>query len=103
MLRKVIRNGFARRDTQNEEWSYLITNNQLLDICKTEDIKSHVNKLRQRYLAHVIRLPDDSLTKRLAFNNEKITKPGRQINYITGTIGDESIHEFARRAKMRIV
>jgi len=99
MLRKMIRNGFARRNSQNEEWNYNITNNQLLVKCKTDDIKSYVIKLRQRYLAHIIRLPDESL----AYNNERVTRPGRQINYITGTIGDESIHEFARRARMRIV
>ena len=99
----MIRNGFARRNSQNEEWNYNITNNQLLVKCKTDDIKSYVIKLRQRYLAHIIRLPDVSLAKRLAFNDERMTRPGRQINYITGAIGDESIHEFARRARMRIV
>ena len=81
MLRKMIRNGFARIDTQNKEWSYLYTNRSLLEICKTETIQSYVTRLKQRYLGHLIRLKDDSLIKRLAFNSNKMTRPGQQINY----------------------
>ena len=54
MLRKMVRNGFARRNTENEEWGYIFTNRNLLEMCKTEKIDSYVTKLKQRYLGHLI-------------------------------------------------
>ena len=101
MLRKMVRGGFNRRNADAEEWSFKITNLQLLEICKTESIESFIKRQQQKYLAHLIRQTDDSITKRAAFNNNVVKRPGRQITFIKSALGSEMmIHEFAQQAKL---
>ena len=67
MLRKMVRNGFHRKEDQ---WSYKITNEHLLRICKTETIDNFVYKLKTRYLAHIIRCDDEAITEQVVLNEE---------------------------------
>ena len=55
MLRKMIRRGFERRNGDENDYSFLITNHELLQICKTEDVITHVEKQQTKYLAHIAR------------------------------------------------
>ena len=75
MIRKMVRKGYRRkRDT----WSFVLTNEQLLQIGKTEDLKSFIAKQQKRYLAHTIRRDDSSLAKKLLFSYSRSTR-GRQL------------------------
>ena len=50
MLRKLVRNG-CRRD----KFRYVMSNDEILETCKTTDIKSFVSKQQASYLGHLAR------------------------------------------------
>ena len=74
MLRKLIRNG-----SKTEEFRYIYSNEQILRFCDTTDIPTYVAKQQESYLGHLARQPNHCLTKRLLFNDDKRTKPGRPL------------------------
>ena len=75
MIRKMVRKGYRRK---GDTWSFVLTNEQLLQIGKTEDLKSFIAKQQKRYLAHTIRRDDSSLAKKLLFSYSRSTR-GRQL------------------------
>ena len=79
MLRKMIRRGFERRNRDENDYSFLITNDEVLQISKTEDVISHVEKQQTKYLAHIARRSNANTAKRLLFNDDKNLKRGRPI------------------------
>ena len=56
----------------------LLTNNDLHNICKTEEINAFVLRQQKKYLAHLTRQPNWALSKRLLFNDNKSRKLGPQ-------------------------
>ena len=72
MLRKLVRNG-----SKTEEYRLVMTNQDILRICRTDDIATFVSKQQSSYLAHLARQSNQCLTKRLLFNANKRTKIGR--------------------------
>ena len=98
MLRKMIRKGFERREG---EWALQYSNQQILNICKTESIEDFVLRQKRQYLAHVIRLPDTAITKRIAFNDTTTQIPGRRITFLDSTLMETPISQFAREARLR--
>ena len=97
MLRKMVRGGYKRKDG---EWGYKITNEQLITMCKTESISSFVERQRKRYLAHVIRLPNKSITKRTMFNSDKTVVPGNHTSFLQSVLKAErtTINQFCKLA-----
>ena len=75
MLRKMVRNGFHRKEG---EWGYKLTNQHLLNIFKTEKVDTFTHKLERRYLAHIVRDDDEGLRKLATFNDETLTKSLRR-------------------------
>ena len=49
----------------------------MLDLCDTEDIAAYVKRQQTSYLAHIARQPNATVSKRLTFNDNKVTKRGR--------------------------
>ena len=64
MLRKLVRNG-----SKTEEYHYVYSNEQILQICKTSDIPTYVAKQQESYLGHLARQPSHCLT-----NDDQKTK-----------------------------
>ena len=97
MLRKMVRGGYKRKEG---EWAYKITNEQLIKMCKTESVSDFVKRQRKRYLAHVIRLPNCSTTKRLMFNSDATTIPGNHTSFYQSVLKAEgtNIHQFGTMA-----
>lgn len=79
MLRKMIRRGFERRNRDENDFSFIITNDDVLRICKTEDVITYTEKQQTKYLAHIARRSNDNTAKRLLFNDNKNRKRGRPI------------------------
>lgn len=98
MLRKMVRGGYQRKEN---EWGYKMTNKDLIDLCKTECIQSFTLRQKQRYLAHVIRLPDHSIVKRTVFNADVTARSGRQTTYIKSALAGSNLHQFAQDALMK--
>ena len=104
MLRKMIRRGFERKsaeDSDEENFSYLLSNSDVLQICKTEDIMSHVANQQFKYLAHISRRSNNNVAKRLLFNDDKTRKRGRPVKTMEQHVlqtHNISADEFYRRA-----
>ncbi len=77
MLCKMIRRGLDRRDRDENTFGSLITNDEVFQISKTEDVISHAEKQQTKYLAHSAR--QRKQCERLLFNDNKNCKRGRPI------------------------
>ena len=75
----------------------------ILEICKTEAVEKFVFHQQRKYLAHLIRRDDNSPIKRLLFNNDRNSRPGRTINWKSNIITKEECSEtvFYSRAVER--
>jgi hypothetical protein len=71
MLRRMLKNGFIRKDgsyvkktddkvnnNEDDEFRYRYSNADLLHICKTTSITDFTATLQARYLAHIARRPN---------------------------------------------
>ena len=79
MLRMMIRNGFTRKENS---WAYVLSNEDLYKICGTESISVFVYRQQQRYIAHNVRKEDNSMTKRLTFNDNASHQRGAAISLL---------------------
>ena len=97
MLRKMIRGGFKRKP---DEFSYIMTNAKILQLCKTTALNVFMDTQRRAYLAHVIRSDDISILKKLLFNNDQARVPGRYLCHWNSVLTRTgcSKHEFVQRA-----
>ena len=77
MVRKMVKGKIGNRKSETE-WNFQLTNNDLHNLCKTEDISGFVLRQQKKYLAHLARQPNMILTKKLLFNDNKSCKPGPQ-------------------------
>ena len=100
MIRKMVRKGYRRK---GDTWSFVITNDQLIQIGNTEDLKSFVAKQQKRYLAHTIRRDDSSLAKKLLFNYSRLTREGKQLTLMDAVTINErcSVKEIINRSMSR--
>ena len=97
MIRKMVRGGYKRK---KDEWGYKLTNQNLLDLAKTEAISAFIERQRKRYLAHVIRRPNTSMIKRVMFNADLSNVPGRHTTFLRSVIDAENlnIRQFGKLA-----
>ena len=54
-----------------KQYSYEITNQDLIQKCKLEPPENYVARQQRSYVARIIRNDDNSISKRLLFNNNK--------------------------------
>ena len=101
MIRKMVRNGFRRIDGT---WRYLITNDRLLQMGKTEDLKSFAARQQKQYLAHVIRNDDSTLTKKLLFDCTRTRRGGKQLTLKDTVMANEkcSLKELIVRSRSKL-
>ena len=84
ILRKMIKGGFRRK---TDAWSFVLTNEDILRQCGTEDIEAFIRRLQRNNLAHIVRHDDSSISKRLTFD-ENGRRPGRHITM------ESMVHQF---------
>ena len=101
MIRRMVKGGFQRKVGS---FGYVLSNNDLLNKCKTESIMEFVKRQQRNYVAHIIRKDDTSISKRLLFNNNHTRKPGRKVSLYKSVIESEQFtrEEFNTRAIKRI-
>ena len=120
MLRKMIKGGY-RRKNNNEwifkigedvvkmnkggktNWSFALSNEDLHNICGTENIDIYVGRQQQKYLAHIARQPNNTLTKQLLFNCDESHKPGPKLTLESNVLNNLqcSADEFYKKALNR--
>ena len=90
MLRKMVRGGFERRiDDNNEQtFHFVMSSEDVLRVCKTEDILQYVKRQQQKYLGHIARQKNTSIVKRLLFNDNTNKKRGRPIKTLEDHVLD---------------
>ena len=100
MLRKMVRGGYRRKIGT---YHYELSNSDILQKCKTEDIYQFIARQQRNFIAHVIRGENNRMTKRLLFNNDATKKPGRRISlYMTVLENERSTpDEFNNNALSR--
>ena len=90
MLRKMVRKGYRRIEGT---YRYAISNEQLLQICGATCVGDYIAKQQKKFVAHVIRMDDLSITKKLLFNGNKCRRPGRGITLRTMVLKNERCRE----------
>lgn len=90
MLRKITRNGYRREEGTQR---FILSNNDLVSLCGTQDLKSFVARQQKKYLAHIIRFDDERIAKRLLFNNNPQHRPGRKITLMKRVLQNEGYTE----------
>ena len=78
MLRKMIKGGFKRRiDDNNEQtFHFIMSSEDVLRVCKTEDILQYIKRQQHNYLGHIARQKNTNITKRLLFLMTTLTGRG---------------------------
>ena len=79
MLRMMIRKGFKRKENS---WAYVLSNKDMCEICGTGSVSDFIHQQQKKYIAHVIRREDDSLAKRLTFNDDTSHRRGISTNLL---------------------
>ena len=102
MLRKMIKGGYRRK---KDTWNLVLNNNDLHRICGTKDISTFTARQQKKYIAHLSRQPNNTLIKKLLFNDDKARKTGRHYTLEQKVLDDENStrDEFYRRALKREV
>ena len=90
MLRKMVKGGYTRK---TGEWSFVYTNEDLKRICGTVDLIQYVKMHQRYYAAHIIRKDNNSIAKRLFFNNDEARTRGRQHTLKSIVLKNEEISE----------
>ena len=100
MLRKMIKGGYRRMTDIEDEHRYVLSNADVHFICGTENVDNFVIVQQMHYLAHLARQSNTTITKRLLFNDNKLTKPGKQITLENTVIEHEqcTVDQFYRKA-----
>jgi hypothetical protein len=88
-LRRMVRGGMSRvtskddietakkeKTTENINWAWKLNNSKIYDITKSTPLQEYIQMQNTKWVAHIVRATNDTLTKRLMFVDEKFTKQG---------------------------
>ena len=67
VLRKMVYKGYAKKDPQNGDYSFIISNQKLYEITRTVPLQDFIDKQFLKFQAHVTRLQNNKLQKQLQF------------------------------------
>ena len=96
-LRKMVKGGYRRKENS---WAYVFTNNDLLRMAGAEDVHTFVCKQQAKFLMKVIRKGNESMQKRLLFNDNDATKRGPKTNLMSSVLNStgETIERLCANA-----
>ena len=82
---------------------FVLSNDAILQICKTENMGKFIARQQKCFLAHIITREDNSLFKVLMFNDDPIRKRGRFTMLKKAVLQGEAIepNKFYREAILR--
>ena len=90
MLRKMVRNGYRRIEST---YRYVLNKEAILKICGTTCVGAFIARQQKKYLAHVIRMNDSCMAKRLFFNENKCKIRGRKVTVLSMVLSKEECTE----------
>ena len=97
-LRELLRNGTSRKPNS---YSLILTNKDVHEITKTEELGCFISNLQQKFIARIIRAPNSNQNKMLLFNRDRNAKRGRKAPSLFEQVlktRNQSLEEFCRDA-----
>ena len=88
MLRKMVKGGYRRK---GDTYNYVLSNSDILQHCKTENIHQFISRQQRNFVAHIIRGENNRTTKRLLFNDNTKVKRGRHPNLYKTVLQNENV------------
>ena len=73
LLRRMVRGGYKRKE---DRMAFVLSNDAILEMCKTEKMESFIARQQKGFLAHIVRRVDSSVIKQLIFNDSFFRKKG---------------------------
>ena len=100
MLRKMVRNGYRRVEGT---YRFAFTNEHILRICGTTCVGQFIASQQKKYLAHIIRMQNTAMAKRLLFNDNKSKRTGPRTTLHSTVLAQEhsTEEEFYEIAMIR--
>ena len=77
--------GYKRKENT---WHFVLTNENLISMANTTELSTFIRKQQRSYMGKIIRKDNQSLVKRLLFNNDSSRKPGRQLTLLSNVLND---------------
>ena len=90
MLRMMIRQGFKRKE---DSWAFILTNNDIYNRCKTETLSTFIKRQQEKFMTKVISSEDDSIIKRITFNNDASHQRGPKRSLLQSVVANSSCSE----------
>ena len=84
-IRKMVSGGYKRKENT---WNFVLTNENLVSMANTTELSTFIRKQQRSYVGKIIRKDNQSLVKRLLFNNDSSRKPGRQLTLLSNVLND---------------
>ena len=88
LLRRMTKGGFKRKPNS---WSYVHRNEDLLRMSKTDSLQTFVYKQQLKYVTSVIGKDNNSIVKRLLFNDNPSMRPGPQMSLLKTVMKNENL------------
>ena len=103
MLRKMVRNGYQRIEGS---YRFAFTNKHILRICGTTCVAEFIRSQQQSYLAHIIRMQNTSMAKRLLFNDNISRRRGPRTTLLSSVVAQqgctkEEFYEMAINRRLK--
>ena len=70
-LRRIVCNGFARIDSEKEDFRFKFTNEKIRQFCCTTTLLEFIERQQIKFAAHICRQQNSRHTKRLMLNDDK--------------------------------
>ena len=90
MLRMMIRQGFKRKE---DSWAFVLTNNDIYNRCKTDTLPTFIKRQQERFMTKVISSEDDSVIKRMTFNNDASHQRGPKRSLLQSVVANSNCQE----------
>ena len=77
LLRRMLKGGFKRVDSDQGDFRYKLSNEKVHAICGTSDVSCFIKNQQKSFASHVVRMSNNRCIKQLMFNDDKCCRTGR--------------------------
>ena len=101
----MVRLGHARASKEPGDYRMKYTNEDILKICRRNDVLDFVQGLQSAYLGHVTRYDDTSIVKQLVYNADKYGRCGQPPATLESQVlkqTNQTREQFYETARLRL-
>ena len=109
-LRRMVCNGFARIDKENEDFRFKFKNSEIREFCATTTLSEFIEKQQIKFAAHICRQENVRQTKQLMFNDDKYHRGGNftksllhqaALSALPDVFDEYRVVEFIKQSRLR--